>query len=38
MPTQRLQFTEWMPDQPANAGSLNDVKNVAGTITGGEVN
>ena len=28
MPTQRLQFTEWLPDQPANAGSLNDAKNV----------
>ena len=28
MPTQRLQFTEWLPDQPAMAGSLNDAKNV----------
>ena len=28
MPTQRLQFTEWLPDQPAMAGSLNDARNV----------
>ena len=28
MTTQRLQFTEWLPDQPAMAGSLNDAKNV----------
>ena len=28
MATQRLQFTEWLPDQPAMAGSLNDAKNV----------
>ena len=28
MPTTRLQFTEWLPDQPANAGSLIDAKNV----------
>ena len=28
MPTQRLQFTEWLPDQPAMAGSLNDAKNI----------
>ena len=28
MPTTKLQFTEWLPDQPSNAGSLNDAKNV----------
>ena len=28
MQAQRLQFTEWLPDQPSNAGSLNDAKNV----------
>jgi len=28
MATKRLQFTDWLPDQPANAGSLNDAKNV----------
>ena len=28
MATQRLQFTEWLPDQPSMAGSLNDAKNV----------
>jgi len=28
MTIQRLQFTDWLPDQPANAGSLNDAKNV----------
>jgi len=28
MTTQRLQFTEWLPDQPSMAGSLNDAKNV----------
>ena len=28
MPTQRLQFTEWLPDQPAMSGSLIDAKNV----------
>lgn len=28
MATKRLQFSDWMPDQPANAGSLNDAKNV----------
>jgi len=28
MTTTRLQFTEWLPDQPAMAGSLNDAKNV----------
>jgi len=28
MPTQRLVFTDWLPDQPSNAGSLNDAKNV----------
>tara|TARA_R110000824_G_scaffold206471_2_gene391545 strand:- start:1417 stop:3036 length:1620 start_codon:yes stop_codon:yes gene_type:complete len=28
MSNQRIQFTEWLPDQPANAGSLNDAKNV----------
>ena len=28
MTTKRLQFTDWLPDQPANAGSLNDAKNV----------
>ena len=34
MTTQRLQFTEWLPDQPANAGSLNDAKNVYPTGVG----
>ena len=28
MTTTRIQFTDWLPDQPANAGSLNDAKNV----------
>ena len=28
MPTQRVQFTEWLPDQPDNAGGLNDALNV----------
>ena len=28
MTTKRLQFTDWLPDQPAMAGSLNDAKNV----------
>jgi hypothetical protein len=28
MTAKRLQFTDWLPDQPANAGSLNDAKNV----------
>ena len=28
MTTKRIQFTDWLPDQPANAGSLNDAKNV----------
>ena len=28
MSTKRIQFTDWLPDQPANAGSLNDAKNV----------
>ena len=28
MSNQKIQFTEWLPDQPANAGSLNDAKNV----------
>jgi len=28
MPTQRLQFTEWLPDQPDNSGALNDALNV----------
>ena len=32
MPTQRLQFTEWLPDQPANAGSLNDAGKGAGIV------
>lgn len=28
MATQRLKFTEWLPDQPANSGALLDAKNV----------
>ena len=28
MPTQRVQFNEWLPDQPDNAGGLNDALNV----------
>ena len=28
MTTKRVQFTDWLPDQPSNAGSLNDAKNV----------
>ena len=28
MSTQRVQFTEWLPDQPDNGGGLNDAKNV----------
>jgi hypothetical protein len=28
MTTQRVQFTEWLPDQPSNAGSLNEALNV----------
>ena len=28
MSTQRLQFTDWLPDLPNNSGSLNDAKNV----------
>lgn len=28
MSTQRLQFTDWLPDLPDNSGSLNDAKNV----------
>ena len=28
MPTQRVQFTEWLPDQPDNSGGLNDALNV----------
>ena len=28
MPTKRLQFTDWLPDQPSNAGSIIDAKNV----------
>ncbi len=28
MATKRVQFTDWNPDQPDNAGSLNDAKNV----------
>ena len=28
MSTQRVQFTEWLPDQPDNSGGLNDALNV----------
>jgi hypothetical protein len=28
MPTQRLQFTEWLPDQPSMSGALIDAKNI----------
>lgn len=28
MTTQRIQFTEWLPDQPSMAGSLNEALNV----------
>ena len=28
MATKRVQFTEWLPDQPDNSGSLNEAKNV----------
>ena len=28
MPTKRVQFTEWLPDQPDNAGGLNQALNV----------
>jgi hypothetical protein len=28
MAVQRLKFTEWLPDQPANSGALLDAKNV----------
>jgi len=28
MPTKRLQFTDWLPDQPSNAGAIIDAKNV----------
>ena len=34
MATKRLQFTDWLPDQPANAGSLNDAKNVYAVAVG----
>ena len=34
MTIQRLQFKDWLPDQPANAGSLNDAKNVFPTGIG----
>ena len=34
MTIQRLQFKDWLPDQPANAGSLNDAKNVYPTGVG----
>ena len=27
MPTQRLQFNEWLPDQPSMSGALIDAKN-----------
>ena len=32
MSTQRVQFTEWLPDQPDNSGGLNDALNVMKTI------
>jgi hypothetical protein len=28
MATKRVQFTEWLPDQPANSGAIIDAKNV----------
>ena len=28
MPTKRLQFTDWLPDQPSNSGAIIDAKNV----------
>jgi hypothetical protein len=34
MSIQRLQFKDWLPDQPANSGSLNDAKNVYPTGVG----
>jgi len=34
MPTQRLQFTEWLPDQPAIGTGLQDAKNVVPVLAG----
>ena len=34
MPTQRLQFTEWLPDQPAIGTGLQDAKNVVPVSAG----
>jgi hypothetical protein len=34
MPTQRLQFTEWLPDQPAIGQGLQDAKNVVPVLAG----
>jgi len=34
MPTQRLQFTEWLPDQPAIGTGLQDAKNVIPVLAG----
>ena len=28
MATKRVQFTDWLPDQPDNSGALNEAKNV----------
>ena len=34
MSTQRVQFTEWLPDQPDNSGGLNDALNVIPVTAG----
>ena len=34
MPTKRVQFTDWLPDQPDNSGALNEAKNVTPVSVG----
>ncbi len=34
MATKRVQFTEWLPDQPDNSGALNEAKNVTPVYIG----
>ena len=34
MPTQRITFGEWMPDQPGISGALTEAKNVVSSAIG----
>lgn len=34
MPTKRVVFTDWLPDQPDNSGALNEAKNVTPVSVG----